>query len=112
MSRGVFMSKMPVIIVCFQLAGILVCSAQTRPRGRPIEFSEPKSAQGVTNLSQLGDPSKLPPEIDKGMLNQPSLNPVTSFEVMFDPPKTWINRKQVQDYINRKKNWVFMEPGE
>ena len=37
------------------MSGLLVCSAQTggKERGRPIEFSEPRSDEVTTNLHQL-----------------------------------------------------------
>ncbi len=41
--------------VTLAVSGLLICSAQTagRQRGRPIEFSAPKSDEVTTNLHQL-----------------------------------------------------------
>ena len=42
-------------VAALAMSGLLVCSAQAggKERGRPIEFSEPKSDEVTTNLHQL-----------------------------------------------------------
>ena len=42
-------------LVAVAVSGLMPCSAQTggRPRGRPIEYSDPRSDEVTTNLHQL-----------------------------------------------------------
>ena len=100
------------------VSGLLVCNAQTdsKERKRPIEFSRPKSDQGTTNLQQLmGKPDGLK------QLEEESYRPLQPFAPQSSldgvvalpnrPPATpMIQNKRVKEMLERRKNWVFLNP--
>ena len=100
------------------LGGVLVCNAQPRDtgRGRPIEFSAPRSGEVSTNLHQfMNKPDGLKQlEEDSYRPLQP-LAPQSSLDgVVVLPTRPAatpaIQSKRVKEMLERRKNWVFMSP--
>jgi hypothetical protein len=100
------------------LGGLLVCHAQPRDkgRGRPIEFSAPRSGEVTTNLHQfMSKPDGLKQlEEDSYKPLQP-LAPQSSLDGVVALPTRpaatpVIQSKRVKEMLERRKNWVFMSP--
>jgi hypothetical protein len=94
------------------------CSAQTggRPRGRPIEYSDPRSDEVTTNLHQLTIKKDGVKELEED-LYQPlrSFTPQSSLDGVAAPlpPSTAppaIQSKRAKELLERRKNWIFMRP--
>jgi hypothetical protein len=100
------------------LSGVLVGKAQTgrKERGRPIEFSLPKSDEVTTNLHQLTNKKDSLRELEEDLYKPlQSFSPKSSLEgVTVPPPRTPstspIQSKRVKELLERRKNWVFMSP--
>jgi hypothetical protein len=100
------------------LSGVLVCDAQQggKERSKPIEFSVPRSDEGITNLHPyLSKPDGLK------LLEEDSYKPEQTFEpqgslngVVARPIRPAatpaIQSKRVKELLDRRKNWYFMSP--
>ena len=100
------------------LSGPLVCNAQPgdKQRGRPIEFSVPRSDEVTTNLHQsLSQPDGLK-RLEEDLYKPPQLfEPQSSLDgVVALPtrptPSPVIQNKRVKELLERRKNWIFMSP--
>ena len=100
------------------VSGLLVCSAQAggKERGRPIEFSVPRSDEVTTNLHQLTSKKDGLKQLEED-LYQPlqSFGPRSSLDGVAAPPPRApaapvIQSKRVKELLERRKNWVFMSP--
>jgi hypothetical protein len=100
------------------VGGLLVCSAQAggKERGRPIEFSVPRSDEVTTNLHQLTSKKDGLKQLEED-LYQPlqSFSPRSSLDGVAAPPPRApaapvIQSKRVKELLERRKNWVFMSP--
>jgi len=105
-------------LVAVAVISLLPCSAQTggRQRGRPIEFSEPRSDEVMTNLHQLTIKKDGLKEMEEGLYrplpsstSQSSLDGVAA-PLPSGPAPTVIQSQRVKELLERRKNWVFMRP--
>jgi hypothetical protein len=100
------------------LSGVLVGNAQTgrKERGRPIEFSLPKSDEVTTNLHELTSKKDSLKQLEEDLYKPlESFSPKSSLDgVLVPPPRTpsapAIQSKRVKELLERRKNWVFMSP--
>jgi hypothetical protein len=100
------------------LSGLLAGNAQTarKERGRPIEFSLPKSDEVTTNLQQLTSKKDSLKQLEEDLYKPlESFRPESSLDgVVAPPPRTPsappIQSKRVKELLERRKNWVFMRP--
>jgi hypothetical protein len=100
------------------LSGVLVGNAQTgrKERGRPIEFSLPKSDEVTTNLHELTNKKDSLKQLEEELYKPlDSFRPESSLDgVVVSPPRTPsappIQSKRVKELLERRKNWVFMSP--
>jgi hypothetical protein len=103
------------------LAGGPVCAQNTqtpRSHGRRLEVSDPKSGINVTNFNTIGSPNdpikqwedevsrpfKGFTPVDQGMLEGVVVPPPRA------PAGPVIQNKKVQELLEKKKNWAFMNP--
>ena len=100
------------------LSGLLVCNAQPggKQRGRPIEFSVPRSDEVTTNLHQLMSKPDGLKQLEEDLYKplqlfapQSSLDGVVALPTR-PPPTPVIQNKRVKEMLERRKNWVFMSP--
>jgi hypothetical protein len=109
--------------VCFgvlavTVSSVLLCSAQSggRPRGRFIEFSEPRSDEVTTNLHQLTSRKDGLKQLEEDLYKPLQMfSPKSSLEGVVAPPprppaESVIQSKRVRELLERRKNWVFMTP--
>ena len=105
-------------LVAVALTSLLPCSAQTggRPRGRPIEYSEPRSDEVTTNLHQLTIKEDGVKELEED-LYQPlrSFTPQSSLDGVAaplppSPAPPAIQSKRAKELLERRKNWIFARP--
>jgi hypothetical protein len=100
------------------LSGLLAGNAQTgsKERGRPIEFSLPKSDEVTTNLQQLTSKKDSLKQLEEDLYKPlQSFRPESSLDgVVAPPPRPSsappIQSKRVKELLERRKNWVFMSP--
>jgi hypothetical protein len=100
------------------LSGVLVGNAQTgrKERGRPIEFSLPKSDEVTTNLHELTNKKDSLRDLEEDLYKPlQSFTPKSSLEGVTAPPPrnpsaSPIQSKRVKELLERRKNWVFMSP--
>ena len=100
------------------MGGLLVCSAQAggKERGRPIEFSEPRSDEVTTNLHQLTSKKDGLRQLEEDLYKPlQSFTPKSSLEGVVAPPPRppaapVIQSKRAKELLERRKNWVFMSP--
>jgi hypothetical protein len=100
------------------LSGLLVGNALTRSkeRGRPIEFSLPKSDEVTTNLHELTSKKDSLKQLEEDLYKPlESFSPKSSLEgVVAPPPRTPsappIQSKRVKELLERRKNWAFVSP--
>jgi hypothetical protein len=99
---------------------VLICSAWAggRERGRPIEFSAPKSDEVTTNLHQLTSKKDGLKQLEEDLYKplesfapKSSLDGVAARPVR-PPARSVIENKRVKDLLERRKNWIFMNPDE
>ena len=99
-------------------ASLLPCGAQTggRERGRPIEYSQPRSDAASTNLHQLSLKQDGLKEMEEDIYQPP---PTYTHQSSLDgvaaplPPSpvlSVIQSKRAKELLERRKNWVFMRP--
>jgi hypothetical protein len=109
--------------ICFGLAAmaassLLLCSAQAggKQRGRPIDFSEPRSDEVTTNLHQLTSKKDGLKQLEEDLYKPLQLfSPKSSLEGVVAPPPrppsgSVIQSKRAKELLERRKNWVFMSP--
>jgi len=90
--------------------------AADQPRGRPIEFSDPKSSEITTNLNQLtgrrGGLRDLEDDLTKSF--QQTFSSGGSLDGVVVPPVRSGpgpgQNKKVKEVLERKKNWAFRNP--
>ena len=104
------------------LTGSLLLAGNGRagepPHGRPIEFSDPKSAEITTNLSQLsakrGDLRDLEVDLTKwfqqGFSSRSSLDGIAEQQIRYYSPAPVMRNKKVKELLEREKNWALMSP--
>jgi hypothetical protein len=100
------------------LGAALVANAQTaaKERGRPIEFSVPKSGEISTNLHELTSKKDSLKQLEEDLYKPlESFRPESSLDgVIVPPPRSPsappIQSKRVKELLERRKNWVFMSP--
>jgi hypothetical protein len=100
------------------LSGVLVGNAQSggKERGRPIEFSLPKSDEVTTNLHELTSKKDSLKQLEEDLYKPlETFSPKSSLDgVVIPPPRTAsappIQSKRVKELLERRKNWVFMNP--
>jgi len=98
---------------------LLACNGRAGepPHGRPIEFSDPKSAEITTNLNQLsprrGGLRDLEVDLTKsfqqGFSSRSSLDGIAEPPIRYSPPPV-IQSKKARELLERKKNWAFVNP--
>ena len=102
------------------LSGVLVCSPRAggQERGRPIEFSRPKSTEVSTNLHQLGTKRDCLRQLQDDLL-QPfgAFGPKSSLDGVLAPASAVptpaappILSKRAKELQERRKNLIFMSP--
>src|SRR6266567_1162423 len=102
------------------LSGVLVCSPRAggQERGRPIEFSRPKSTEVSTNLHQLGTKRDGLRQLQDDLL-QPfgAFGPKSSLDGVLAPASAVptpaappILSKRAKELQERRKNLIFMSP--
>jgi hypothetical protein len=104
--------------VTLALTGLLAYSAHAagRQRGRPIEFSVPRSDDVTTNLHQLTNKKDGLKQLEEDLYRPlQSFAPKSSLEGVVAPPvrppsSSVIENKRVKELLERRKNWVFMTP--
>ena len=100
------------------LSGFLVCGAPGggKGRGRPIEFSLPKSDEATTNVYQLTNKKDSLRQLEEDLYKPlESLAPKSSLDGVAAPPPrapstSVIQSKRVKELLERRKNWGFMSP--
>src|SRR5438552_10275629 len=98
---------------------LLACNGRAGepPHGRPIEFSDPKSAEITTNLSQLsakrGDLRDLEVDLTKwfqqGFSSRSSLDGIAEQQLRHYSPAPVMRNKKVKELL-REENWAFRGP--
>jgi hypothetical protein len=105
-------------LVAVAVSSLLPCGAQTggRQRGRPIEFSDPRSDEVTTNLHQLTIKKDGVNELDEDLYqplrsftHQGSLDGVTA-PLPSSPAPPVIQSKRAKELLERRKNWIFARP--
>ena len=100
------------------LGGLLVCDAQTGGKQPPrrIEFSLPRGQEVSTNLLQsIGKPDGLKQLEEESFKPLQSFAPQSSLDGVPAPPfrsqaAPPITSKRLKELLERRKNWVFMNP--
>jgi hypothetical protein len=97
-----------------------ICRAQvsaSRPRGRVIQFSEPKSKAAVTNQDQtIGKKDglrQLEDELNRSLRSfspQGSLDGAAAPQPYRSPVGPVIQTRRTKDLLERRKNWAFANP--
>src|ERR1039457_5517340 len=99
---------------------LAVCGAQAADRrgARSIEFSPPIADEVTTNLHQLNKKESLK-QMDEDLYQsfRSSFNQKSSLEGVTAPPPqrpapSLIESKRAKDLLERRRNWVFMRPGD
>jgi len=99
---------------------LLACNGRAGepPHGRPIEFSDPKSAEITTNLNQLsprrGGLRDLEVDLTKsfqqGFSSRGSLDGIAEQQIRYYSPAPIIRSKKAKELLEREKNWALMNP--
>jgi hypothetical protein len=85
-------------------------------RGRSIEFSEPRSAEIITNLNQLTTKKDGLKQLEADLYAPlQTFAPKTSMDGVFDPPQrrhtvSAVQSKRAKELLDRQKNWPFLDP--
>ena len=85
-------------------------------RGRRIEFSAPRSDEVTTNLHQLNSKKDSLKQLEEDLYKPlQSFSPKGSLDGVAPrpvrpPPRAATENKRVKDLLERRKNWVFMNP--
>jgi len=105
-------------VVALAVCALMVCDAQAadRTRGRPIEFSSPRSDEVTTNLNQLTNRKDGLKQLEEDLYRPlQSFSPKSSLDgvvapIPRRPAAPLIQSKRVKDLLERRKNWEFMRP--
>src|SRR6266853_3293027 len=104
------------------LTGSLLLACNSRagepPHGRPIEFSDPKSAEITTNLNQLSTKRgglrdlevDLTKSFQQGFSSRSSLDGIAEQQIRYYSPAPIIRIKKAKELLEREKNWALMSP--
>jgi hypothetical protein len=83
-------------------------------RGRSIEFSEPRSAETITNLNQLTTKKDSLKQLEADLYKPfQSIAPKTSLDGFYDPPpQRQVRRlsKQAKEKLEKQRDWIFVDP--
>jgi hypothetical protein len=118
MSFRLTSSGICLAVAAVVLGGLVAGNAQTggRERGRPIEFSSPRSDEVTTNLNQLTTKKDSLKELEEDLYKPlQSFGASSSLEgVAIPPPQPptapTVQSKRVRELLEKRKNWVFMSP--
>jgi len=107
-----------LVSAALTFSGLLVYDARGagKERGRPIEFSAPRSSQVATNLQPgMSRPDSLRQLEEDSFKPMQPLAPQSSLDgVVVLPTRPAatpaIQSKRVKEMLERRKNWVFMSP--
>jgi hypothetical protein len=114
LSRRVIWLAATSLVVSVVVVGS--AKAQSKERGRPIEFSLPKSDEVTTNLQQLTSKKDSLKQLEEELYKPlESFSPKGSLEGVAAPlPRApsapAVPSKRVKDMLEKRKNWVFMSP--
>lgn len=100
------------------LSGLLVCDARGggKERGRPIEFSLPKSDEATTNVYQMTTKKDSLKQLEEDLYKPlESFAPKSSLDGVAapppsEPPAPPIQSKRLKELLERRKNWGFISP--
>jgi hypothetical protein len=111
-SSGLFPSVLVAGVAVFLANG---SQAADTGRGRSIEFSEPRSAETITNLNQLTAKKDTLKQLEADLYRPfQTLTPKTSLDGFYDPPRPQrqVRRlsKQVKEKLERQRDWIFVDP--
>ena len=87
-----------------------------KERGRPIEFSLPKSDEATTNVYQMTTKKDSLKQLEEDLYKPlESFAPKSSLDGVAAPPPSEpsappIQSKRLKELLERRKNWVFMSP--
>src|SRR5258708_3761246 len=104
----------------FAACWLLACGvqAQTKPRPKSIQFSEPRSDEITTNLNLLGSRKDGLRQMEDSLFHPlQSVSPKSSLDGVFVPPPHPIlvpnsPSKRAREMRDRQKNWAFMDPAD
>src|SRR5436190_22056285 len=96
------------------LAVVQTQAAEQR-RGRSIEFSEPLSAESITNIDQLTLKKNGLRQLEEDLYKPfQTFSPKTSLDGFLDPPRqrrsSTVQNKKAKEQLDRQRNWVFADP--
>jgi hypothetical protein len=105
-------------LVAVAVGSLLLCTAQAggKPRGRSIDFSEPKSDEVTTNLHQLTSKKDSLRQLEEDLYKPlQSFAPKSSLDgvaapLVRPPAGPVIQSKHAKELLERRKNWIFMSP--
>jgi hypothetical protein len=113
--RSSSLSCATLLAAAAALIAVKAPGAEQRP-GRSIEFSEPRSAESITNMDRLTGKKNLLKQWEED-LNKP-LTPRTSLDGFMEPPQqrrrgpSPLQMKKARENMDRQRNWVFVDPDE
>lgn len=112
-------SKCFAAAICAVWLCALPAVAQQAPAARsvPIEFSEPGSKSVISNLNSGVLEQQTAGSVEDALKNPGGFNPDSGspFEpqrMMVRPPPPVIKSKQIMDLLEKRKDWVFLNPEE
>ncbi len=110
-----FMIRAAVTLIALGSVLPLVGQAGDAPRGRPVEFSAPRSSEGATNLNQVTDSATRLRQFEQELFKPTvSLSPNGSLggvpAPVVPPTVRVVPSRQDQEQADRRKNWVFTNP--
>jgi len=84
-------------------------------RGRLIEFSEPRSAETITNLNQLTTKKDTLKQLEADLYRPfQTFTPKTSLDGFYDPPRPQPRvrplSKEAKEKLERQRDWIFVDP--
>jgi hypothetical protein len=111
-------SRWYILLTLLGVCGLQAGSAQAQSKqhGRPIEFSQPRSTEVLTNLDQLnskqGSLKQLEDELKRSLQPFPARNSLDdSLALPYRAPAApVIQNTRVKDYLERRKNWMNLSP--
>src|SRR6266705_1049646 len=99
---------------------LLACNGRAAepPHGRPIEFSDPKSAEITTNLNQLSTKRgglrdlevDLTKSFQQGFSSRSSLDGIAEPPIRYYSPAPIIQSRKAKELLERKRNWALANP--
>jgi hypothetical protein len=101
-------------------SGLIISSARGQgalPR-QPIEFSQPKGSETLTNFSRSTAPSEGMKQLESDLSKTAnSFSPQSSLDGVLPSPR-WVpsgsavQSRRVKELLEQRKNWIFMNPEE